>query len=183
MNNRRCFETLDRTLRDVLDDPDCLFGGKTIMLGGDFRQTLPVKKDIENGHIGTPDEFDPEKTTWIDILEEYCIPNDNHGISTIMATSSNPDKAPKDKGKMIVVESVEPKITNIADLRPSHYNKTIEAIVYHTSKHIHTQGTPIQANRDVIDAEYFDQLLQLHRVYRISAVVIFSAALTKHKQH
>ncbi|GJV30342.1 DNA helicase, partial [Tanacetum coccineum] len=44
MNDRRCFETLDRTLRDVLDEPNRVFGGKTVMLGGDFRQTLPVKK-------------------------------------------------------------------------------------------------------------------------------------------
>ncbi|GJU81562.1 DNA helicase, partial [Tanacetum coccineum] len=44
MNDRRCFETLDRTLRDVLDEPNRIFGGKSVMLGGDFRQTLPVKK-------------------------------------------------------------------------------------------------------------------------------------------
>ncbi|GJT83083.1 DNA helicase [Tanacetum coccineum] len=44
MNDRRCFETLDRTLRDLMNAPDILFGGKTIVLGGDFRQTLSVKK-------------------------------------------------------------------------------------------------------------------------------------------
>ena len=44
MNDRKCFEALDRTLRDVLAKPSALFGGKSVMLGGDFRQTLPVKK-------------------------------------------------------------------------------------------------------------------------------------------
>nr|GEV97619.1 DNA helicase [Tanacetum cinerariifolium] len=44
MNDRRCFETLDRTLRDILNAPGILFGRKSIILGGDFRQTLPVKK-------------------------------------------------------------------------------------------------------------------------------------------
>ncbi|GKG08042.1 DNA helicase, partial [Tanacetum coccineum] len=44
MNDRRCFETLDRTLKDIMDRPDQLFGGKSVILGGDFRQTLPVKK-------------------------------------------------------------------------------------------------------------------------------------------
>ncbi|GKC22351.1 DNA helicase, partial [Tanacetum coccineum] len=44
MNDKRCFEMLDRTLRDLMSSPDLIFGGKTIILGGDFRQTLPVKK-------------------------------------------------------------------------------------------------------------------------------------------
>ncbi|XP_061357242.1 uncharacterized protein LOC133301608, partial [Gastrolobium bilobum] len=47
MVHRFCFEALDRTLRDVLrfsnpsfcDNP---FGGKVVVLGGDFRQILPV---------------------------------------------------------------------------------------------------------------------------------------------
>ncbi|GKD45550.1 DNA helicase, partial [Tanacetum coccineum] len=137
MNDRRCFETLDRTLRDILDEPNRLFGGKTVMLGGDFRQTLPVKKsatrddiirssvaksyiwhhfkvhyltenmrlnhnhlqlidrqkvsifaqwllDIGNGHIGTPDESDPENTSWINIPDEYCIPNDENGLTKLI---------------------------------------------------------------------------------------------------
>jgi hypothetical protein len=51
MTGRKCFEALDRTLRDVLsvDDPllaDVPFGGKVIVLGGDLRQILPV---IEGG--------------------------------------------------------------------------------------------------------------------------------------
>ena len=48
MNDRRCFETLDRTLRDILNNSEKPFGGKSIMLGGDFRQTLPVKKKQQN---------------------------------------------------------------------------------------------------------------------------------------
>ncbi|GJW95983.1 DNA helicase [Tanacetum coccineum] len=44
MNDKRCFETLDRMLKDLMSAPNVVFGGKTIVLGGDFRQTLPVKK-------------------------------------------------------------------------------------------------------------------------------------------
>ena len=44
MNDRKCFEALDRTLRDICDQPDGIFGKKNFMVGGDFRQTLPVKK-------------------------------------------------------------------------------------------------------------------------------------------
>lgn len=47
MAHRHAFEALDRTMRDILsnDDPTAAckpFGGKTVLLGGDFRQILPV---------------------------------------------------------------------------------------------------------------------------------------------
>ncbi|GJV94692.1 DNA helicase [Tanacetum coccineum] len=51
MNDIRCFEALDMTLRDVLDDPEKLFGGKTIIVGGDFHQTLSVKKEASKSEI------------------------------------------------------------------------------------------------------------------------------------
>nr|GEV23184.1 uncharacterized protein [Tanacetum cinerariifolium] len=51
MNDRRCFETLDRNLKDILDTPNRLFGGKPVMLGGDFRQTLLVKKRVSRTEI------------------------------------------------------------------------------------------------------------------------------------
>ncbi|GJY51851.1 DNA helicase [Tanacetum coccineum] len=137
MNDRRCFESLDRTLRDLLDEPNRLFGGKTVMVGGNFRQTLPVKKsaskneviqssvaksyiwrhfkihylrenmrlkndglqeadkervstfaqwllDVGNGKIGTPDESDPENSSWIHIHDQYRIPDDKNGISNLI---------------------------------------------------------------------------------------------------
>jgi hypothetical protein len=47
MMHCRTFETVDHTLRDLmqLDDTQAtekFFGGKTVVLGGDFRQILPV---------------------------------------------------------------------------------------------------------------------------------------------
>ena len=47
MTHRFAFEAVDRTLRDILSKDDSqasekIFGGKTVLLGGDFRQILPV---------------------------------------------------------------------------------------------------------------------------------------------
>ncbi|GJS24583.1 DNA helicase [Tanacetum coccineum] len=38
MSDRRCFEALDRTLRDLMNTPKVLFGGKIVILGGDQSQ-------------------------------------------------------------------------------------------------------------------------------------------------
>ncbi|KAL1321069.1 hypothetical protein AAHE18_14G102100 [Arachis hypogaea] len=47
MTNKLAFEALDRTLRDIMvsvsdRNKDLPFGGKVVILGGDFRQVLPV---------------------------------------------------------------------------------------------------------------------------------------------
>lgn len=47
MLNRFCFEALDRTLKDIMSSENRAnankpFGGKVVVLGGDFRQILPV---------------------------------------------------------------------------------------------------------------------------------------------
>lgn len=41
MSHKKSLEAIDRTLRDIRGN-DCIFGGITIILSGDFRQTLPV---------------------------------------------------------------------------------------------------------------------------------------------
>jgi hypothetical protein len=58
MTNRRCFEALDRTMRDILSEHiprNALlpFGGKPVVLGGDFRQILPVvRKGTRSSIVG-----------------------------------------------------------------------------------------------------------------------------------
>ncbi|XP_065636227.1 uncharacterized protein LOC136070273 [Quercus suber] len=70
MANRNCFEAVNRSLQDILqiEDPKNLeksFGGKVVILGGDFQQILPVVKKgrredivqsaICNGDLGEGD--------------------------------------------------------------------------------------------------------------------------------
>ena len=42
MLDRYQLESLDRTLRDLMGQPKLPFGGKVLVLSGDFRQCLPV---------------------------------------------------------------------------------------------------------------------------------------------
>ncbi|XP_076922618.1 uncharacterized protein LOC143584447 [Bidens hawaiensis] len=51
MSNRKCFEALDRTLKDILNNSQQSFGGKSVLLGGDFRQTLPIKRKATKSQI------------------------------------------------------------------------------------------------------------------------------------
>ncbi|XP_074303613.1 uncharacterized protein LOC141638064 [Silene latifolia] len=56
MVHRHAFEAVDRAFRDImqLDDPTAtekVFGGKTVVLGGDFRQILPVIPKGGRGNI------------------------------------------------------------------------------------------------------------------------------------
>ncbi|XP_076916723.1 uncharacterized protein LOC143576541 [Bidens hawaiensis] len=50
-SNRKCFEALDRTLKDILNNSQQSFGGKSVLLGGDFRQTLPIKRKATKSQI------------------------------------------------------------------------------------------------------------------------------------
>ncbi|OWZ09740.1 LOW QUALITY PROTEIN: Helitron helicase [Phytophthora megakarya] len=45
MMHRSCFEAVDRTFRDIMDNDREPFGGKVIVFSGDHRQILPVLKD------------------------------------------------------------------------------------------------------------------------------------------
>ena len=42
MQHRHCPETANRSLQDIRNDLQTLFGGITVVFGGDFRQILPV---------------------------------------------------------------------------------------------------------------------------------------------
>lgn len=50
MMSRYCFETLDRSMRDIMKK-DEIFGGKVVVFGGDFRQILPVI--VDGGRLET----------------------------------------------------------------------------------------------------------------------------------
>ena len=50
-SEKRCFEFLDKSLRDILENDSRFFGGMSMLLGGDFRQTLPVQPKSRKSQI------------------------------------------------------------------------------------------------------------------------------------
>ncbi|TKW30492.2 hypothetical protein SEVIR_2G043401v4 [Setaria viridis] len=51
MTKRQVVEALDKSMRDIMDNPNLPFGGKTVIFGGDFRQVLPVVQKGTRAHI------------------------------------------------------------------------------------------------------------------------------------
>ncbi|KAK9680424.1 PIF1-like helicase [Popillia japonica] len=47
MSNRLTFELVDKTIRFLCNDNDRPFGGKVVIIGGDFKQCLPI---VQNGN-------------------------------------------------------------------------------------------------------------------------------------
>ncbi|GJX52812.1 ATP-dependent DNA helicase PIF1-like protein [Tanacetum coccineum] len=100
MTQKYAFEVLNRTLRDILgyknpEKRNSIFGGVTVLLGGDFRQILPVIPKGKRAEIvqvcinrsklwkscpkcggrdyGREKKEDEDETTWIEILEYFII--------------------------------------------------------------------------------------------------------------
>nr|GEX48809.1 DNA helicase [Tanacetum cinerariifolium] len=99
MNDRRYFEALDRTLRDVLDAHEKLFGGKTIVHGENMRLQQPgLNKyektraanfvswllEIGDGKTGTVEENNDGDSSWITVPKEFCIPDDDNGLKNLI---------------------------------------------------------------------------------------------------
>nr|GEX70843.1 hypothetical protein [Tanacetum cinerariifolium] len=85
-------------------------------------------------------------------IEEHMAREDQRMDERLtMETTIETDFKREEKGKMILTE---PNITRVADLSSTESDKIIE-------------GTPIQANMDAEDTDYFDELLRLGKTYRI----------------
>ncbi|GKD52405.1 DNA helicase [Tanacetum coccineum] len=113
MNDKCCFETLDKTLRDLMSSPDLIFGGKTVVLGeshlwwhskiclltvnmrllrSDLNNEQQQREkvfakwllDIGNGETGEPDNEDDQDSCWISIPPEYCVSSDDARMSELI---------------------------------------------------------------------------------------------------
>nr|GEW84361.1 hypothetical protein [Tanacetum cinerariifolium] len=84
MSDHMCFETLDRTVRDIMDVPDKVFGGMNDnqrQLSSSFATWL---LDVGNDKIGMLETDNNQSVSWITIPEEYCIPDTEDAMSKLI---------------------------------------------------------------------------------------------------
>nr|GEY68835.1 DNA helicase [Tanacetum cinerariifolium] len=60
-------------------DPECYRVVSELMMHGPCGLTY-----LSASYIGTPDDSDPQNSSWIDIPDEYCIPNDENRTSNLI---------------------------------------------------------------------------------------------------
>nr|GEW83319.1 DNA helicase [Tanacetum cinerariifolium] len=141
------------TLRDILDAPDKLFGGKTIVLG----------------------EESEGDSSWITIPEEFCIPNDDNemldGESKVYTSSDEAIPVESDRGEVELLYPPDFLVADnmtancISDMKPGAKNKILEA-----------KGNVIQGNMGTGDIPYFESLLKEGSAYRITSFVCIAAS-------
>ncbi|KAL6662326.1 hypothetical protein ACP70R_000185 [Stipagrostis hirtigluma subsp. patula] len=98
MTHRKCFETLDRTFRDLMsvENPgasELVFGGKVIVLGGDLRQTLPVieggtRAEIVNASITNSPLWSYARVLSLNINMRMCSPSLDPALQSELADFS-----------------------------------------------------------------------------------------------
>ncbi|GJS58662.1 DNA helicase [Tanacetum coccineum] len=95
-----CTIKKNTTLRDLLNAPSRLWHHFTLyhltenmrLVKGNMQEAdmervssfAQWRLDIGDGLTGTPDEIDPENTSWVNIREHYCIPDDENRVSNLI---------------------------------------------------------------------------------------------------
>ncbi|KAL0301815.1 UNVERIFIED_CONTAM: hypothetical protein Sradi_6458300 [Sesamum radiatum] len=121
MGNRKAFETVDRTLRDILG-VDLPFGGKAMILGRDFRQVVPVviggtKSEIINASV-------VQSPLWSNVkllhLSENMKAQNDEVFSDFLLRIGNSDE-PTIEGDMIRIADSMPIPWEVADDARNRY--------------------------------------------------------------
>ncbi|CAI9296199.1 unnamed protein product [Lactuca saligna] len=84
MAKRSALEALDDLLQDLMDSTE-IFGGKVVVLSGDFRQTLPVVRNGDGKEISDDNDFvtlptqiiveNNAEANQLNVLIDYVYPN------------------------------------------------------------------------------------------------------------
>ncbi|KAM0864742.1 hypothetical protein ACQ4PT_043732 [Festuca glaucescens] len=150
MTHRKCFEALDRSLRDVLsgNDPSLAnvpFGGKIVVLGGDLRQILPV---IEGGtRSQVVDAAITNSPLWHDIIVLHLTINMRLAVQT-MDTNVKDEAEAFAAWVLSVGNGKVPTVAKQGESEPTWITIPSEHLV-------HTDGDKVAA---IVDSVYIDFL-------------------------
>jgi hypothetical protein len=150
MTHRKCFEALDRTLRDVLSTNDASlanvpFGGKIVVLGGDLRQILPV---IEGGtRSQVIDAAITNSPLWRDIVVLHLTINMRLAVQS-MDTNVQDEAANFAAWVLSIGDGKVPAVARQGESEPTWITIPSEHLV-------HTDGDKITA---IVDSVYVDFL-------------------------
>ncbi|KAK9679576.1 PIF1-like helicase [Popillia japonica] len=118
MSNRLTFELVDKTIRFLCNDNDRPFGGKVVIIGGDFKQCLPI---VQDGNRATVIQACIKSSRLWNLFQHYRLqtnmrvrPEEQDFMRNIRRLPNSIEIPPE-----CVTETLEDLIQNIfGDLRP-----------------------------------------------------------------
>uniref|UniRef100_A0A6N2LTF1 ATP-dependent DNA helicase n=1 Tax=Salix viminalis TaxID=40686 RepID=A0A6N2LTF1_SALVM len=154
MINRCCFEALDRSMRDVLSEcenynKDLPFGGKTILLGGDFRQILPVipdgtKEQIINASLTS------SKKAEITEFSEWILNVGNGQISNLASLDESDDSFVSIPSDLLLENSCEPISTTVSTIYPTICDIQVDPGYFRERVIVTTKNTAVAEINDFV---------------------------------
>ncbi|CAN1217861.1 ATP-dependent DNA helicase pif1, partial [Linum perenne] len=154
MVHRMSFEAVDRTLCDIMDIPLSgigykPFGGKTIILGGDFRQTLPVIPDA--GREESVESSFTHSYLWsychvLHLTQNMRIDNSPVGNGLIPSISLKPD-SPADYIRIPEFFLIEPSDDPVKQITTKIYESFSEN--FHQAAYLTNRAIVAPTNEDV----------------------------------
>ncbi|XP_051163765.1 ATP-dependent DNA helicase pif1-like [Leptopilina boulardi] len=172
MAPRFALEVMDRTLRDIMKN-DIAFGGKIVVLGGNFRQLLPIKEN-------------ETKTEIINLNGTLNDANDNVKIPKQIIANVNSDIVNDIYGKLIrdkkFDEISECAILSARNADVNELNERVVQLLDTTTERIYTSIDTVENNdsnsfNEIILPEYLNSLsppsLLLHELrLRVNSIIM-----------
>ncbi|KAF8077404.1 hypothetical protein N665_1040s0008 [Sinapis alba] len=178
MTHKHAFEALDRTLKDIMSsiNPEAqnkTFGGKTVLLGGDFRQILPVIPQGNRVETILATTTDKDFSDWVLQVGEGNAPtggtneSDEHHAQMILIEKSLVEEINIEPLRQVV----EGTYGQLDNLKPFHSYNTDRAIL-----------TPRNETVDEINAYTISQTPGVSREYLSSDSFEISDMHSQHNE-
>ncbi|GKB81068.1 ATP-dependent DNA helicase PIF1-like protein [Tanacetum coccineum] len=159
MTQRYAFEALDKTLQDILGYKNQarrnrIFGGMTVLLGGDFRQILPVIPNAKR-----PEESEDEPT-WIEIPEEFLIKSWTSPIEQIVTETYLDFTSRQGDDEYLIERAILTPRNDDADAINENMFKKLggDPVTYNSANEICKASTDTADQHDLYPVEFLNSL-------------------------